>query len=322
MIEAFLVAESSPMERTPLGALTSLGRHPENTVPVVDRSVSKFHAQIQRTPQGDYVVRDLKSRNGTFVGGQRIEEQVLKDAQELVLGSVRFWVQFDRVDATVTGTRASLLDPGSTVSLAAGSRTLVQLTDGDAPSIERSEALAQDRFLPSAQITDLEQLRRDYDKLRVAHELSASLRPDRDVDATLRNLAARIFDLLPADRCAILLMDESGQALEPRVVMRRGGGALLDSMPLSQTGAEDFVGLAQLFADLVDPDVLFDAGRCRPERWQPDLFQCMPQDDEGLGSFFVPDRYDRALNVIVVDGSITDRCMGAVGSAVVFQLGG
>ncbi len=90
------------------------------------------------------------------------------------------------------------------------------------------------------------------------------------------------------------------------------------AVEVARTGAEDFVGLASLFAELTDPDVLFDAGRCRPEEWVDDQLQCMPADDEGLASFFVPDRYDRALNVIVVDGEITDRCMGAVGSALRF----
>ncbi|HJN74616.1 MAG TPA: CehA/McbA family metallohydrolase [Myxococcota bacterium] len=87
---------------------------------------------------------------------------------------------------------------------------------------------------------------------------------------------------------------------------------------VSRTGAEDFVGLATLFAELADQDVLFDASKCDPEAWLPDQLQCMPADDDALASFFVPDRYDRALNVTVVDGEITDRCMGAVGSAIRF----
>ncbi len=85
-----------------------------------------------------------------------------------------------------------------------------------------------------------------------------------------------------------------------------------------ETGGEDFIGLANLFVDLADPDVLFDGGRCFPEDWRPDMLQCIPADSEGLATFYVPDRFDRALNVIVRDGEITDSCMGAVGSAVRF----
>jgi adenylate cyclase len=51
----------------------------------------------------------------------------------------------------------------------------------------------------------------------------------------LRQIAERTFDLLAADRCAILLMEEDGQTLAPRVVLERGGGEPKEAMQLSQT---------------------------------------------------------------------------------------
>ncbi len=84
------------------------------------------------------------------------------------------------------------------------------------------------------------------------------------------------------------------------------------------TGEEDFAGLASLAAAFVDPDVLFDASACDPDDWDPDQLQCFPDDDEGLGSFYVPDLLDRGLNAVLEDGQLTDWCMGAVGSATRF----
>ncbi|HCP44904.1 MAG TPA: hypothetical protein DIU15_02595, partial [Deltaproteobacteria bacterium] len=68
MSDAFLIPEHAPLRRHKLGALTSIGRHPENSISIQDRSVSKFHAQVHRTEDGGYELQDLGSRNGTFVG--------------------------------------------------------------------------------------------------------------------------------------------------------------------------------------------------------------------------------------------------------------
>ena len=50
----------------PLGPKTTLGRHPANTLRLVDREVSKEHAVIEQTGR-DFILRDLNSSNGTFV---------------------------------------------------------------------------------------------------------------------------------------------------------------------------------------------------------------------------------------------------------------
>src|SRR5262252_10908139 len=71
-----------------LGEKTTLGRHPNNAMRLLDREVSKEHAVIQRV-SGSYVLRDLDSSNGTFVNGRRIRELKLRDGDELVLGNCR-----------------------------------------------------------------------------------------------------------------------------------------------------------------------------------------------------------------------------------------
>ena len=55
-----------------------------------DRTVSRLHAVFERYPAG-WCVRDLGSRNGTFVNRRRIfAEQVLRDADEIAIGGARF----------------------------------------------------------------------------------------------------------------------------------------------------------------------------------------------------------------------------------------
>src|SRR5688572_4915435 len=70
-----------------LGAVNTIGRHPDNTLQILDRIVSKEHAQIIRQPDGRFLFRDLGSLNGSFLRGERVSEHILLDTDEIMLGS-------------------------------------------------------------------------------------------------------------------------------------------------------------------------------------------------------------------------------------------
>src|SRR5215475_652691 len=76
-----------------LGAVNTIGRHPDNTLQILDRIVSKEHAQIIRQPDGRYLFRDLGSLNGSFLRGERVSEHVLRDGDEITLGSTQLAFQ-------------------------------------------------------------------------------------------------------------------------------------------------------------------------------------------------------------------------------------
>lgn len=73
----------------PLNAALVLGRAPECDLPIDSEQVSRRHARIVPR-EGDALVEDLGSANGTYVNGRRIESAELKPGQELRLDSVRF----------------------------------------------------------------------------------------------------------------------------------------------------------------------------------------------------------------------------------------
>src|SRR5438105_15877776 len=80
-----------------LQQFNTLGRHPGNSIQILDRIISKEHAQILRTADGRYLLRDLGSLNGTYVTGQRVSDHILKHGDELVLGSTHLtYVEPDR----------------------------------------------------------------------------------------------------------------------------------------------------------------------------------------------------------------------------------
>ncbi|AKT36813.1 adenylate/guanylate cyclase domain-containing protein [Chondromyces crocatus] len=72
-----------------LRPVNSLGRHPNNSIQLLDKIVSKEHCIIEL--RGDhYVLRDLGSLNGTFINNERVRgEQGLKHGDEIALGSTR-----------------------------------------------------------------------------------------------------------------------------------------------------------------------------------------------------------------------------------------
>ncbi|MDY0144643.1 MAG: FHA domain-containing protein [Kiritimatiellia bacterium] len=68
----------------------SIGRSREADIPLLDDKVSRIHCGI-RLSEGDFYLKDLKSRNGTFVNGERVEDTVkLKPGDRIQVGSTTF----------------------------------------------------------------------------------------------------------------------------------------------------------------------------------------------------------------------------------------
>src|SRR6187402_121484 len=67
----------------------SLGRHPNNSIQLLDKIVSKEHCILEQR-DGGFVLRDLGSLNGTYVNGERVNgERPLRHGDEIALGSTR-----------------------------------------------------------------------------------------------------------------------------------------------------------------------------------------------------------------------------------------
>jgi pSer/pThr/pTyr-binding forkhead associated (FHA) protein len=89
--DASLVVRNGPQAGVALSLaapLTRLGRHPDSEISLDDITVSRRHAEVERTARG-YVVRDAGSLNGTYVNQQRIDEAVLQQGDEVQVGKFR-----------------------------------------------------------------------------------------------------------------------------------------------------------------------------------------------------------------------------------------
>jgi pSer/pThr/pTyr-binding forkhead associated (FHA) protein len=71
------------------GARFTIGRHTSNDLSVDDAEVSRLHATLELLGPS-WVVRDLSSRNGTLVNGERItSDRPLRSGDEVRCGSTR-----------------------------------------------------------------------------------------------------------------------------------------------------------------------------------------------------------------------------------------
>jgi len=70
----------------PQGSEATLGTRRGVSVQVMSRGVSREHAKIRPEPRG-YVLYDLLSTTGTWVGGERVESKVLADGDSIRLGA-------------------------------------------------------------------------------------------------------------------------------------------------------------------------------------------------------------------------------------------
>jgi adenylate cyclase len=84
-----ILATAEGQQAIDLRPVNSLGRHPNNTIQLLDKIVSKEHC-ILELREGRFLLRDLGSLNGTYINGERVRgEQFLKHGDEIALGSTR-----------------------------------------------------------------------------------------------------------------------------------------------------------------------------------------------------------------------------------------
>src|ERR1700748_3197412 len=184
-----------------LAAFNTIGRHPDNTIQILDRIISHEYVDVQRAAGGPHLLRGLRSLNGTFMRGERISDHYLNDGDEFTMGSTRI-VFVDKPKADDVLQRVTI-GPGLTESHIRGR---IQANTGD--------------FMPERQIADDKNLRRDYERLRIGHELARAVGSELDLDKLLPKILDKAFELVGADRGVILLMDDH-QKLQPRYVKTR-----------------------------------------------------------------------------------------------------
>jgi adenylate cyclase len=223
-----IISPEVPERTVELERHNTLGRHPDNTIQILDRIVSKNHCHIDGA-DGNYVLKDLGSLNGTFVNGERVDGQrALAAGDEITLGSTR--LTFDP-PATAAGAHDAALEEPKQVGK-------VTMTASAVESHVRAKLAQQAdlNFVPERLVTDAAAVRRDYEKLRVSFELTRAIAGELDVDRLLAKILTAALQLLSADRGVVLLLDKHDK-LQPRCIRTKRGesGEGAEEVVLSQT---------------------------------------------------------------------------------------
>lgn len=94
---------SLKLQRSP----ASVGRDREADLCLDERHVSRQHCELQHVEDA-VVVRDMDSKNGTYVNGLKVSEAVLKPGDKLTVGAISFIVEYQPHERTSSDVAADV----------------------------------------------------------------------------------------------------------------------------------------------------------------------------------------------------------------------
>lgn len=184
----------------PLGKRLVLGRETTSDLPILDVGVSRRHAEVCATVKG-LEIRDLGSRNGTYVNAKRVSDALANVGDRVTFGGVEFI--FTTVEENV--------------------RPVEEQT----PRFDGSSTQVHERAMPSPmQAVDAVAGRRLAALVSIAQRLGRL----GDLDALLERIVDDLFEAFPADRVAVLLRAADG-SFDTRVARDRQGANVIRPVP-------------------------------------------------------------------------------------------
>jgi transcriptional regulator with GAF, ATPase, and Fis domain len=174
-----------PLERDGI----SIGRDPSNGISLLDALVSRRHCLICREQQG-FRLQDLESRNNTFINGVPVKERDLAHGDQIRVGNSVLVFQ-QAASATTDSSVALELDAAPTPS-------------GPTVALRRAEAV----YLQPPQARALPDTARTVRDLSVLLNFTATVNSVRGLAALERQVLEAVLEIAPADRAAILLLEE------------------------------------------------------------------------------------------------------------------
>ncbi|MGA2228888.1 MAG: FHA domain-containing protein, partial [Syntrophobacteraceae bacterium] len=264
-----IIKESNGIREVTLEKLNSVGRSPANQIQLADPLVSKQHCLIFADHNDNYSVKDLGSRNGTFVNKKRIQGDIsLQNGDEISLGTTSCMFQLGMASNLVT------LDDERC--------QIIVFDQIYLKSLQRS------RFLPEKEISDEKALRADYEKLRIAQELQRDIGLELSLTRIFNRILARTFEVLVCDQAVILMADAKGDMSVEAFKTRTPKDRVVVSSTLIRRVQENKVGI-------ISADALAD------ERFQ-DAVSIVSQ--KVRSSMAVPILYEEELlGIMVIESS-------------------
>jgi transcriptional regulator with GAF, ATPase, and Fis domain len=177
----------------------AIGREASNSLALEDASVSRWHAGVRYTGE-ECTLKDLNSRNGTFVNGVPVRERVLENGDEIRIGrSVFLFVLSDY----------TALEPQAQPDVKDARTSSFMLRPEDSLFLKPAE-LANAVASDSRVATDLNAL------LRVTREITSV----REVSELRSKLVSLVLEVIPATDAVLILTDDEPAASQLNSVAR------------------------------------------------------------------------------------------------------
>jgi Nif-specific regulatory protein len=252
MMQPKLIGITGPSKGT-IFALTeaevSVGREASNVVCLNDPSISRRHCLIRQETSSSFdgaeqfKIIDLDSFNGTFVNGIPVKEHTLTHGDQIALGDVQFlFLSHEPQEGSAAAVQQ---DEGDLIT-----RSTVRLRHQDAFYLRPEKVLAE---LPDsrgyAQVTDpTARVARDLNTLL---KISTTINSLRNVRELQRRLLELILEVIPAEREAILLVDENQVVNEGQLVDEGQASFALVCGWNRLTGSDDSIKVSQTITNQV-----------------------------------------------------------------------
>ncbi|MFZ0931617.1 MAG: adenylate/guanylate cyclase domain-containing protein [Syntrophobacteraceae bacterium] len=261
-----IIKESNGIREVTLEKLNSVGRSPDNRVQLSDPLVSKQHCLIFADQNDNYSIKDLGSRNGTFVNKKRIQGDVsLQNGDEISLG-----------------TTSCMFQLGMASSLVALDDERCQIIVFDQIYLK---SLQRSRFLPEKEISDEKALRTDYEKLRIAHELQHDIGLELNLTRIFNRILARTFEVLVCDQAVILMADAKGDMTVKAFKTRTPKDGVVVSSTLIRRVQENKVGI--ISADALSDERFQDAVSIVSQKVRSSMAVPILYEEELLGIMII-----------------------------------
>ena len=182
-------------------AQTPIGRD-SRPLPILDNTVSRRHAELIPTEDGNWILKDLGSSNGTYVNGARVTRNMpLKAGDQIRVG--RTLLVFGAQPGVSRAALANVSISGEEAGMDASIMHTVASNDD-------SMVLA----VPEPAVAAVA-------NLRILYQLSATLGSAFDADQVLEVVMDLIFEHVKADRGIVLMLDAAGAAHSEGVADQR-----------------------------------------------------------------------------------------------------
>jgi transcriptional regulator with GAF, ATPase, and Fis domain len=173
----------------------SVGREPSNKLWAADSGMSRRHCAIAKQEDGQFLLRDMGGRNGTRVNGERIEKHELCHRDQIRVGNSTLVFLLGDEEAIAERNRLELDDTTVEEDVVASLRP------------EDSTYLHPDPERVSGQ-PKVERLAAD---LSTVLKIATHIGGIRDEGGLQWQLLGMLFDVVPAQRAAILFFDDAGE---------------------------------------------------------------------------------------------------------------